>query len=97
MKAFVPTQETIEALASERRTRNVNYVSTKSKDGTFSPRVNAEVAGKLHDFCASRNLNKTAFVEQAIVEKINRELRKELETMSEEHKTELLSHLLGID
>lgn len=91
MTKFEPTQETI-----QERQRNVRYVNSRNKTGTFSPEIGADVAERIRSFCAERNLNKTRFVEEACAEKINRELRKELETMSEEEKTVLLSQLLGL-
>lgn len=92
MKPFEPKQETV---FTENK-RNVNYVNSKSKSGEFSPHINSFVADRIRSHCEARNLNKTQFVEQACMEKINRDLAAEVENMTEEEKTERLKQLMGL-
>jgi len=62
----------------------------KSNDGTYSARIRKSIADRLIRHCGIKNINKKNFVEEAVVEKLDREERKALEEMSKEELIELL-------
>ena len=50
--------------------RNFGYKNTKSKNGEFSPRITKENNMYLDLYCSINGLNKTAFVNEIVNEKM---------------------------
>lgn len=58
-----------------RKPRDDGYRDTQSKDGTFSCRVNPEVNEPLSYYCKKRNINKKDYCNEAIKEKLERDMQ----------------------
>lgn len=70
----------------------VSCRNTKSKDGTFTPRINKPTAERLIRYCSLKDLNKTKFVEQCVNERLDALEREFFESMS---KDELIDMIMG--
>jgi predicted DNA-binding protein len=58
-----------------RKPRDDKYRKTHSKDGTFSCRVNPEVNELLDYYCEKRNINKKDYCNEAIREKLEKDMQ----------------------
>lgn len=73
--------------------REFNFKNvSKSSNGEFSPRITKDINDRLTRYCKIKNINKTLFVRQCIVEKLDTCERDIYENMS---KDELITLLLN--
>ena len=69
-----------------------NYRDSRTKDGTFSPRINKATAERLTKYCRLKNINRTKFVEQCINDRLTVLEREFYENLS---KDELINLIIG--
>lgn len=73
------------------RTRNETKArNTRSKDGCFSPHLKASVSKRIQNYCLMMNKNKTQFVEDCVMEKLDVLENDLYESMSKEQLIKLL-------
>lgn len=73
------------------RTRKENnFRDTKSKTGTFSPRLSVSTSDRVFRYCKETNQNKTRFVEMCVKERLDVLEREMLGSLSKEQLIEML-------
>jgi hypothetical protein len=76
-------QETL--FEEQRRTRNVEkYVKAKSKDGTLSVTIDADLGSSIREYCEIRNTNCTKLIHKILAEKFDKLWDTIYEDMSKE-------------
>ena len=77
---------------TEKKTTNRDYKfkRTNNMTGEFGTKLNKEVNERLTEFCREKNLNKTKYVNQIVMERLDQDLNELYNSMSKE---ELIMYL----
>lgn len=77
---------------TEKKTTNRGYKfkRTNNMTGEFGTKLNKEVNERLTEFCRAKNLNKTKYVNQIVMERLDQDLNELYNSMSKE---ELIRYL----
>ena len=62
-------------MESKRKRNEDGYRDTESKDGTISSRIEWETAMRVKLICKHRNISKTKYINQAVKEKLERDIQ----------------------
>lgn len=62
-------------MESKRKRNEDGYRDTESKDGTISSRIEWETAMRVKLICKHRNISKTKYINQAVKEKLERDMQ----------------------
>ena len=62
-------------MESKRKRNEDGYRDTESKDGTISSRIEWETAMRVKLICKHRNISKTKYINQAVKEKLERDMK----------------------
>ena len=62
-------------MESKRKRNEDGYRDTESKDGTISSRIEGETAMRVKLICKHRNISKTKYINQAVKEKLERDIQ----------------------
>ena len=62
-------------MESKRKRNEDGYRDTESKDGTISSTIERETAMRVKLICKHRNISKTKYINQAVKEKLERDIQ----------------------
>ena len=75
---------------AEKKTTNRDYKKTNNMTGEFGTKLNKEVNERLTEYCRAKNLNKTKYVNQIVMERLDQDLNDMYSSMTKE---ELIRYL----
>ena len=77
-------------MTEKKTNRDYRFKRTNNMTGEFGTKLNKEVNERLTEFCRAKNLNKTKYVNQIVMERLDQDLNELYNSMTKE---ELIRYL----